>query len=191
MYKVVTIRDAIRVPPARFGEDLEKAAVEVLREQYENKLDKDLGVILAIEKVGEVGVGRIIAGDGATYHNVSFDALVFSPELNEVVEGNVSEIVEFGAFIRIGPIDGLIHVSQITDDFISYNSKTAVLSGKESGKVLKEGDTVRARIVTLSMKEVITESKIGLTMRQPALGKLQWIEQEREKKAKKAEKKKK
>ena len=87
----------------------------------------------------------------------------------------------------MGPIDGLVHVSQVTDDFISYNEKTGTLTGKESGKVLKEGDSVRAKVVTLSMKPVITDSKIGLTMRQPGLGKLDWIDEA--KKPKKAKKK--
>ena len=188
MYKLITVKDTVRVPPAMFGKDIKDSVVDVLRHKYENLIDEDLGVILAISKVKEVGPGRIIPGDGATYHDLTFEALSFQPKLHETFTGKVSEIAQFGAFVRMGPIDGLVHVSQVTDDFISYNEKTGTLTGKESGKVLKEGDTVRAKVVTLSMKPVITDSKIGLTMRQPSLGKLEWIDEA--KKPKKAPKKK-
>ncbi len=176
MYKLITVRDTVRVPPKMFGKKMNESVAEVLRGKYENKVDNDLGVILAISKVKDIGSGKIIPGDGAAYHDLTFDALVFQPKVHETFIGKVSEIAQFGAFIRMGPIDGLVHVSQVTDDFISYNEKTGTLAGKESGKVLKEGDIVKAKVVTLSMKPVITDSKIGLTMRQPSLGKLEWIE---------------
>lgn len=184
MYKLVTIKDTVRVPPESFGMPKAESIMSALRNKYENKVDTDLGVILIISKVSEIGNGRLIPGDGASYHNVTFEALTFSPQLHEVATGRITEIAQFGAFIRIGPIDGLVHVSQITDDFISYNEKTGALVGKESGKVLKEGDEVRARIVTLSIKPVTTDSKIGLTMRQPGLGKMEWVEKEKKKKTK-------
>jgi len=42
------------------------------------------------------------------------------------------------------------------------------------------GDKVRTRIVAVSLNErAPRESKIGLTMRQPSLGKLEWIEEDR------------
>jgi len=184
MYKLIAVKDTVRVPPKLFGGKIDDSIAEVLRSRYENKMDHDLGVILAISKVKDVGPGKIIPGDGASYHDLSFEALVFQPKLHETFLGKVSEIAQFGAFIRMGPIDGLVHVSQVTDDFISYNEKTGTLTGKESGKVLKEGDVVKAKVVTLSMKEMITDSKIGLTMRQPALGKLEWIEEAKKPKKK-------
>lgn len=184
MYKLITVKDTVRVPPENFGMPKKDSILKALREKYENRIDSDVGVTLTVSKVNDISNGKIIPGDGASYHEVSFEALTFKPELYEVVTGKVSEIAQFGAFVRIGPIDGLVHVSQITDDFISYNEKTGTLVGKESGKILKEGDEVRARIVTLSIKNVTTDSKIGLTMRQPALGKMDWIEKEKNKQPK-------
>lgn len=179
MYKLVTVRDTVRVPPSRFEELLEEVVLDVLRKSYEGLTDKDVGVVLAITDVKEIGVGRIIMGDGASYHDTTFEALVYKPELNEVTLGEVVEIVEFGGFVRLGPIDGLVHVSQVMDDFVGYDKKKGVLYGKESKRSLKEGDKVRARIVTVSMKKGARAGKIGLTMRQPGLGKLEWIEEER------------
>ena len=174
MYKIVTIRDIVRIPPNLFSKSLEKSILGALKEQYEGKLDKDLGVVIAVLNPRDIGDGKIIPGDGAAYREAVFDVLVFKPELHEMVKGKVADITEFGAFIRFGPIDGLVHVSQVTDDFMGYNEKTATLAGKDSKKVLQKNDIVNARIIAISLKSSVTDSKINLTMRQPGLGKEAW-----------------
>ena len=78
----------------------------------------------------------------------------------------------------------MIHVSQTMDDFVSF-SKSNVLTGKDSNKVLKVGDPCRARIIAVSYKD-ITNPKIGLTMRQHRLGALPWIEEDLKMEKKKA-----
>lgn len=174
MFELVTFKQNVRVPPKLWSKDIKKSIKDALREM-EGKLAKNEGVLLLVTDIKEVGEGRILPGDGAVYFPAVYEALIFKPELNEVVEGEVSDIVEFGAFVRIGPMDGLVHVSQITDDFFSY-SKDGVLQGKQTKKVLKVGDKVRARIVSISYKAEPT--KLGLTMRQPGLGKWEWLEEE-------------
>ncbi len=183
MYLVSKIEDTVRIPPSRFEDPLENVAVEILNESYVGTIDKKLGLMVTVNEIEELGTGKVIMGDGAAYHDVLFTALFFKPELHEIVEGEVIEITEFGAFIRIGPMDGLVHVSQVTDDYINYDGKRGALIGKESKKSLEEGDKVRARIVALSLKgKSSKETKIGLTMRQPGLGRMEWIDEEKNKK---------
>ncbi|EHP89666.1 DNA-directed RNA polymerase [Methanotorris formicicus] len=180
MYKILTISDIIRVPPRMFGRPLKETITKILREKYEGILDKDIGFILSIVDLKEIGEGKVIHGDGAAYHPVVFDTLIYVPELHEVVEGEIVDIVEFGAFVRLGPLDGLIHISQIMDDYVSYDPKREAIIGRETGKVLEIGDKVRARIVAISLREERRRgSKIALTMRQVGLGKLEWIEEEK------------
>lgn len=173
MYELVTLVDSVRVPPRFLGADKKKAIKDALQGYLEGSFDKDLGVLLCVTDIADIGEGRIIPGDGAVYYPTTFEVLVFKPEMHEVIDGEIIEIVEFGAFVRLGPMDGLVHVSQLTDDFMSY-SKEGVLQGKESGKILKEKDIVRSRIVSISLKQSQT-AKLGLTMRQGGLGKLEWI----------------
>ena len=183
MYLISKIEDTVRVPPTLFDEPLEEIAFELLNENYVGMIDKKLGLMVTVKEVEEIGIGRVIMGDGAAYHDVTFTALFFKPDLQEIVEGEVIEITEFGAFVRMGPMDGLVHVSQVTDDYINYDAKRGALLGKESKKTLEEGDKVRARIVALSLKgKSSKETKIGLTMRQPGLGRAEWIENEKRKK---------
>ncbi|MEM4576669.1 MAG: DNA-directed RNA polymerase [Candidatus Nezhaarchaeales archaeon] len=179
MYYLVTMSDEVRIPPSRFNEKLENVAFDSLKSMYEGIVIKGVGLVVAILGVKVSPVGRILPGDGATYHKVKFDALVYLPVEGEVVEGEVVDIVDFGAFIRIGPIDGLVHVSQVADDFISFDKKKGELLCKQTRRKLSKGDVVRARIVTISVSGMrLNEVKVGLTMRQPFLGKIEWINED-------------
>jgi DNA-directed RNA polymerase subunit E' len=186
VYKILTISDKVKVPPTKFHLKLEEAIKNSLEEKWEGLIDKTLGVTLSILSVGEVGEGRIFPGDGAIHYPVAFKLLVYYPELHEIVVGNVIDVTEFGVFIRIGPLDGMIHVSQIMDDFVTYDPKNMVFSGKESKRIIKEGDDVRARVISISMGK---QYMIGLTTRQPHLGVMNWFEREKKQaEAKAAEK---
>jgi DNA-directed RNA polymerase subunit E' len=186
MYNKVRLADTVRIAPELLGDDVTNAVRIALIDKLEGEIDKTLGAIVAVIDVVEVGDGHILAGDGAVYYDATFDAVVFKLELQEIIEGSVVEIVEFGSFIGIGPMDGLVHVSQITDEYISFDSKNARLVTKESNRSLSEGDHVRARVVALSINErEPRDSKIGLTMRQPALGRIEWIKENMEAKDKK------
>lgn len=181
MFKLVTLEDTIRIPPETFGNPLEAVGQQQVKAKYEGVVDEELGYVIAVTQVKVSPVGKIIPGDGAAYHKVAFSLLTFYPELQEIVEGEVVEIADFGAFVRIGPIDALLHVSQLIDDFISYDEKQGILFGKETKKKLMSGDQVRVRVTAVSLGRAGSSGKIGVTARQPFLGKLEWIEQDMQK----------
>lgn len=182
MFYELEVRGHIRVPPSNFSEETKDAVLKKLNETFQSFVSKDLGIVIGVSEVLSIGDGVIIPGDGAAYYDATFKVLTFRPELQEVVMGKITDITDFGAFIDIGPVDGMIHVSQTMDDFVSF-SKSNVLTGKESKKVLKVGDHCRARIIAVSFKEP-SNPKIGLTMRQPMLGNLKWVEEDLKKKIK-------
>ncbi|MEK6847633.1 MAG: DNA-directed RNA polymerase [Nanoarchaeota archaeon] len=187
MFYLTEIEDYIRVEPKLFGIPTIEAVEQQLRETYSDYYDKELGKVVSVIDVLKVGEGVIIPGDGAAYYNSAFTLLVWKPELHELVYGIVSEITNFGAFIDMGNMRGMMHISQAMEDYVSF-SKTNTLSGKSSKKVLKQGDLCIARIVAISHKG--EEPKLSLTMRQPGLGKLEWVKEDaikKEKEEKKAE----
>ncbi len=187
MYRVCSIMDTVRVPPNKFSDDLKKTVLELVRQEYEGLMDEDLGVVVAAMGVDDVGEGKVIPGDGAAYHETNMKLLVYKPEVHEVVKGIISEVTEFGAFVKIGPIEGLIHVSQIMDDYINYDPKLPGFIGKETSKKLQTSDLVLARVVSVSLKGNIASSKIGLTMRQEGLGKEDWAKVDEKARKKKAD----
>ncbi len=182
------MEDTIRIPPETFGNPLESVGHQQVKAKYEGVVDEELGYVIAVIDVKVSPTGKIIPGDGATYHKVTFSLLTFFPKIQEIVEGEVVEVADFGAFVRIGPIDALLHVSQLMDDFISYDEKQGVLLGKETRRRLASGDQVRVRITAVSLGRAGSSGKIGVTARQPYLGKLEWIEIDQQKQKEQAEK---
>ena len=136
MFYKVELKDHIRVPPNLFALPLEEAVIKRIKTKYSGFISKDLGIVIDVAGMKEIGEGIIIAGDGASYYDVAFELLTFKPEMQEIVVGKIKDIAEFGAFINIGPIDGMIHISQTMDDFVSY-STDKTLTGKESKRALK------------------------------------------------------
>ncbi len=187
MFYEIEVKSHVRVPPSNFKEDTKKSVLNQLIQQYSNFNSKDLSIIMGVSDISNIGDGILIPGDGAAYYETTYKLITFKPENQEVIQGNITELAEFGAFINMGPIDGMIHISQTMDDFVSFN-KAGTLTGKESKKVLKVGDKCRARIIAISFKE-LNNPKIGLTMRQPSLGSLIWIEEEIKKQQKEDKKK--
>jgi len=76
--------------------------------------------------------------------------LVESLEVGQVLEGTVRNLRDFGAFVDIGGIDGLVHVSQLSWDRVNHPSE-----------VLEVGQKIRVKIEKLDKQT----GKIGLSYR--------------------------
>ncbi|MBM3228610.1 DNA-directed RNA polymerase [Candidatus Pacearchaeota archaeon] len=179
MFYLIDVDDHVRVEPKLFGLSTLEAVERQLKEIYANYYDKEFGKVITVVEVINVGEGVLIPGDGAAYYSTQFRLLVWKPELHELVSGIVSEVATFGAFVNLGVMRGMIHISQTMEDYVTF-SKTNILTGKASKRSLKQGDLCHLRIVAVSHKR--DEPKIGLTMRQPDLGKLEWIKEDQLKK---------
>ncbi len=179
MFYLLEVEDHVRVEPKHFGLPTHEAIERQLNESFVDRVNKELGFVIEVVSVDNVADGVIIPGDGAAYYKSTFKIVVWKPELHELVFGKIAEITSFGAFMQIGPAQGMIHISQTMDDYVSL-SKTGNLTGKASKRNLDKGDECLARIVAISYKG--GEPKIGLTMRQPGLGKLDWIKEDKKKK---------
>jgi DNA-directed RNA polymerase subunit E' len=185
MFYSTEVEDYVRVAPKLFGLPTAEAVEKQLKETYTDYYDQEIGKVVSIIEILDVGEGVIIPGDGAAYYNSKFKLLAWKSELQELVYGTISEITTFGAFMNMGVMRGMIHISQTMDDYVSF-SKSNTLTGKSSKRSLKTGDHCMARIVAISHRG--DEPKIGLTMRQPGLGKLDWIKEDQIKKQKAAAK---
>jgi len=72
-------------------------------------------------------------------------------KVGDVVKGTVSKIANFGAFIELpGDIDGLVHISQISEDRV-----------EKVKDVLKPGQEVEARVIKIDK----TERRLGLSIK--------------------------
>ena len=178
LFSVSTLVDIVRIPPNLFGTGLKKAAESILKNKYESMINAELGYIIMVMDAKVESMGKMIPGDGGTFHRVEFQALTFYPKLQEIVQGELVDITDFGAFVRIGPTDALLHLSQVMDDYLKSDVAAGVILANQSGRTLKVNSAIRARITAVSLGKAASMGKIGITCRQPFLGADEWIEEE-------------
>ncbi|MEF8757369.1 MAG: DNA-directed RNA polymerase [Halobacteriales archaeon] len=181
MYKRVRLKDTVEVPPEELANVTPELVKKLLQDKLEGRMDEEVGSVVSVIEVNNVGDGAVLPNRPGVYYEADFDALTYDPQMQEVVDGTVVEVVEFGAFVGIGPVDGLLHVSQISDEYLAFDGENQQLASNESNRTLAVEDAVRARIVTKSIDERNPrDSKIGLTAKQVGLGKHGWLEEERQ-----------
>ena len=178
LFSVSTLIDIVRIPPNLFGTGLKKAAESILKSKYESMINAELGYIIMVMDAKVETMGKMIPGDGGTFHRVEFQALTFYPKLQEIVQGELVDITDFGAFVRIGPTDALLHLSQVVDDYLKSDVASGMIIANQSGRTLKVNSAIRARITAVSLGKAASMGKIGITCRQPFLGANEWIEEE-------------
>lgn len=168
---------SIKIPKNLSKESRNDIVISALKKEYESRINENLGILIMIIDAKVELTGTTISDNGELFQTVQFDALTFYPKLLEIVRGEIVEITDFGAFVRIGPIDALLHLSQILDEYLKTHVRDGIIYATPSGKSLKRGDMIRSRITSVSSLDSdgsITH-KIGLTCRQPFLGADEWF----------------
>nr|WP_273846420.1 30S ribosomal protein S1 [Rubrobacter calidifluminis] len=98
------------------------------------------------------------------------ERILTSLKEGDIVEGTVSNLVDFGAFVDLDGIDGLIHISELSWNHVDHPSEVVQVGEKVRVKVL-EVDQERERI-SLGLKqtrkdpwqEVVEQVKVGQTI---------------------------
>lgn len=74
--------------------------------------------------------------------------------IGEEFEGVISGVTSFGLFIELpNTIEGLVHVSFLTDDYYHYHEKAYALIGERTGKQYRIGDVVEVRVAKVNVEE--------------------------------------
>jgi len=75
-------------------------------------------------------------------------------KIGEEFTGIISSVTNFGMFVELeNTVEGLIHVSFLTDDYYRYDEQHQVLSGERTANVFRVGDEVRVRVAGVNMDE--------------------------------------
>jgi len=75
-------------------------------------------------------------------------------KLGDVFAGYVTGVQAFGLFVELGEIyvQGLVHVSSMTDDYYRFNEKAHTLLGENTGSTYRLGDKVQVQVVRVDLE---------------------------------------
>ena len=120
----------IKVPTDKIGEIIGPGGKNI------RELSERTGAEIEIEEDGTVNIYSASeesieeASKAINIHN-------FVPEVGQIYEGKVASIMPYGAFVDLTPsVSGLLHVSEMADEFI-----------KDVRKFVNEGDIIKVKIV--------------------------------------------
>ncbi len=112
-------------------------------------ITKETGTQIDIQDDGTITIASVNAAAGQAA-KARIEQITSDVEPGRIYEGKVAKIMDFGAFVTISPgKDGLVHVSQISNDRVEKVSD-----------VLKEGDVVKVKVL-----EVDKQGRIRLSMK--------------------------
>jgi len=178
MFYLVDVREKVWVEAQKLKSDIRESieeTIDAIHTREEN------GIFLGVTEIKKVGEsGDILPEKPEIYFDVEYTALFFQPMQGEVVHGLVVDVAEFGPFVRIGPLDALAHISQITAEKMIYNPQQDVISSKDGKMVIQSGDQLLAAVANSTISK--DRMRVNLTMRQDGLGLLKWLTKEKGKK---------
>lgn len=75
-------------------------------------------------------------------------------KIGEEYDGIVSSVTSFGIFVELpNTVEGMVHVSYLTDDYYRYDERAYALIGERTARVIRIGDRVRVRVKDVNLEE--------------------------------------
>ncbi|ELK48004.1 ribonuclease R [Halobacillus sp. ACCC02827] len=82
-------------------------------------------------------------------------------KIGEEFEGVISSITSFGMFVELpNTVEGLVHVSTLTDDYYSFHENQFAMIGERTGNVFRIGDEVTIRVTNVNLDERVVDFEI-------------------------------
>lgn len=75
-------------------------------------------------------------------------------KIGQEFDGIISSVTNFGLFVELpNTIEGLVHVSYMTDDYYHYNDRMYAMVGERTGNVFRIGDQITVRVINVNKDE--------------------------------------
>ncbi|WP_071393621.1 ribonuclease R [Bacillus tuaregi] len=96
-------------------------------------------------------------------------------KIGEEYDGIISSVTNFGMFVELpNTIEGLIHVSYMTDDYYRFDERHFAMIGERTGNVYRIGDEITVRVINVNKDERSIDFEIvgmkGTRRRDPSEG---------------------
>ncbi|MCX7405496.1 MAG: polyribonucleotide nucleotidyltransferase [Planctomycetia bacterium] len=125
-------------------------------------IQESTGASIEVEDDGTVTVASHDA-EGATAALAKIEALTASIQVGRIYEGRVTSIKDFGAFIELVPgKDGLCHVSELSDEYVSSVADVCKVGDVMRVKVIAVDDQDRVKLSRRAAMRELAESSIPI-----------------------------
>ncbi|RYL93603.1 ribonuclease R [Sporolactobacillus sp. THM19-2] len=94
-------------------------------------------------------------------------------KVGQTFDGVVSGVTNFGLFVELpNTIEGLVHISYLTDDYYRYSEENMALIGERTGHLYRIGDEIRVRVLDVNLDESAVDFEVeGMKPQKPRVRK--------------------
>jgi len=79
-------------------------------------------------------------------------------KIGEEYTGVISSVTSFGMFVELeNTVEGLVHVSYLTDDYYHFDERSYALIGERTGNVYRIGQEVKVKVININMDEHVVD----------------------------------
>ncbi|MFQ6112964.1 MAG: ribonuclease R [bacterium] len=137
-------------------------AVHRLLKKYQGGFDYDRAKALKnkLERIAKTSSEREIVAMEAERESVKMKQVEYMQRhLGDEFDGIISGVVPFGIFVEITDllVEGLVHISDLEDDYYFHDEKNYQLIGQNSQKTYRLGDPVKVRVVRVDANERVVD----------------------------------
>jgi DNA-directed RNA polymerase III subunit RPC8 len=160
MFLLSTLEDTIRVPASQLGLPIEEVLTDILNSRLANKVVHNVGLIICMKDVLDVGESYLQSGDGAIYTKCTFRMVVFRPQIGEVLCGTLRSSSKEGLIISLGFFDSVLVPPQYLNEPSKFDEtdQTWTWNYTDEGKThvlrLEIGETIRFRVHSEEFNDV-------------------------------------
>ncbi|CDR95811.1 DNA-directed RNA polymerase II, putative [Babesia bigemina] len=145
MYFVVEQWKIINVKPSQLGPSYQQNIEEMLRNQVEGHCSSKYGYVVCVIRIIKNEIGRVQDGTGMIVVNVKYQAIVFKPFNDEVLDAVVTDVNKLGFFAQAGPLKAFVSRTAIQPSFV-YDNDAANPCYSDGTISIKPQTEVRMRI---------------------------------------------
>lgn len=152
MFVLSKFKDIVRVPAHHLGTPIEDVLAEELNKRFANKVVLDVGLVICLYDILDLGESYIYCGDGAIHTRCSYRMIVFRPQIGEILEGSLRSSSKEGLIISLGFFDSIVIPPQQLNEPCNFNEvdQTWTWNFEDDGQThvlrLEIGEQVRFRV---------------------------------------------
>ncbi|MGM8212022.1 ribonuclease R [Virgibacillus sp. W0430] len=82
-------------------------------------------------------------------------------KIGEEYTGVISSVTNFGLFVELAnTVEGLVHVSYMTDDYYHFDERSYAMIGERTGNVYRIGEEVNVRVISVNIEERVVDFEL-------------------------------
>ena len=175
MFMLSKLRSLVRLEPWGFDRPLPEALSDALNAKLANKVLKDVGLVIALFDILEIGDSFIFPGDGSSHTRVTFRLLVFRPFVEEVLVGKIKGCTKEGVTISLGFFDDIIVPPEALQHPCRFDESDQVWvweypteEGDHHDLYMDPGEEVRFRVTSETFVDCSPTMAPGAAAKDPA-----------------------